>query len=106
MKATLVDVKAWLSTSPATASRPGWAGAPSPEGGLLRRSKLARRVRRPAARAAGVEGFAATTCGTLGPLAEVADVTEQGIQRVRSSDDLVVGLLAHSGLTLDDEPSN
>jgi hypothetical protein len=34
-------------------------------------------------------------------LAEVADATEQGIQRVCSSGSLVVGFLAHTGLTLD-----
>jgi transposase len=38
-------------------------------------------------------------------LAEVADAAEQGIQRVCNSDDLVGGFLAHTGLTLDDEPS-
>jgi hypothetical protein len=34
-------------------------------------------------------------------LAEVAEATEQGIQRVCKSDSLVVGFLAHTGLTLD-----
>jgi transposase len=34
-------------------------------------------------------------------LAEVADAAAQGIQRVCDSDDLVVGFLAHTGLTLD-----
>jgi transposase len=34
-------------------------------------------------------------------LAEVADATEQGIQRVCKTEDLVVGFLAHTGLTLD-----
>jgi transposase len=34
-------------------------------------------------------------------LAEVADATEQGIQRVCNHDDLVIGFLAHTGLTLD-----
>jgi transposase len=33
-------------------------------------------------------------------LAEVADATEQGIQRVCKHEDLVVGFLAHTGLTL------
>ena len=33
-------------------------------------------------------------------LAEVADATEQGIQRVCKRDSLVVGFLAHTGLTL------
>ena len=34
-------------------------------------------------------------------LAEVADATEQGIQRVCKSDRLIIGFLAHTGLTLD-----
>jgi transposase len=34
-------------------------------------------------------------------LAEVADATEQGIQRVCKSDSIVVGFLAHTGLSLD-----
>jgi transposase len=34
-------------------------------------------------------------------LAEVADATDQGIQRICNSDSLVVGFLAHTGLTLD-----
>ena len=34
-------------------------------------------------------------------LAEVADATEQGIQRVCKHDDLVIGLLSHTGLSLD-----
>ena len=34
-------------------------------------------------------------------LAEVADATEQGIQRVCKHQDLVVGFLAHTGLSLD-----
>jgi hypothetical protein len=34
-------------------------------------------------------------------LAEVADATEQGIQRVCNSDSLLVGFLAHTGLSLD-----
>jgi hypothetical protein len=34
-------------------------------------------------------------------LAEVADATEQGIQRVCKTEDLVTGFLAHTGLTLD-----
>ena len=38
-------------------------------------------------------------------LAEVADATEQGIQRVCNSDSLVVGFLAHTGLSLGDQPS-
>ena len=38
-------------------------------------------------------------------VAEVADQARHGIQRVCQSDSLVVGFLAHTGLTLDDEPS-
>jgi hypothetical protein len=38
-------------------------------------------------------------------LAEVADQAERGIRRVCDSDSLVVGFLAHTGLSLDDEPS-
>jgi hypothetical protein len=34
-------------------------------------------------------------------LAEVAEATEQGIQRVCKHQDLVVGFLAHTGLSLD-----
>ena len=34
-------------------------------------------------------------------LAGLADATEQGIQRVCKSDSLVIGFLAHTGLTLD-----
>ena len=34
-------------------------------------------------------------------LAEVADATQQGIERVCKRDTLVVGFLAHTGLTLD-----
>jgi transposase len=34
-------------------------------------------------------------------LAEVADATEQGIQRVCKTEDLAIGFLAHTGLTLD-----
>ena len=34
-------------------------------------------------------------------LAEVADATEHGIQRVCKSDSLIVGFLAHTGLSLD-----
>jgi transposase len=34
-------------------------------------------------------------------LTEVADATEQGIQRICKSDSLVVGFLAHTGLSLD-----
>ena len=38
-------------------------------------------------------------------VAEVADQAHQGIQRICASDSLVVGFLAHTGLSLDDEPS-
>ena len=38
-------------------------------------------------------------------VAEVADQAEHGIQRVCDSDSLVVGFLAHTGLSLDDDPS-
>jgi hypothetical protein len=38
-------------------------------------------------------------------VAEVADQAQQGIQRVCDSDSLVVGFLAHAGLSLDDDPS-
>jgi hypothetical protein len=38
-------------------------------------------------------------------VAEVADQAQQGIQRVCDSDSLVAGFLAHTGLSLDDEPS-
>jgi hypothetical protein len=36
---------------------------------------------------------------------EVADQAQCGIQRVCASETLVVGFLAHSGLSLDQEPS-
>jgi DDE superfamily endonuclease len=38
-------------------------------------------------------------------VAEVADQAQRGIQRVCGSDSLVVGFLAHTGLSLDDNPS-
>jgi hypothetical protein len=38
-------------------------------------------------------------------VAEVADQAHHGIQRVCDSDSLVVGFLAHTGLSLHDEPS-
>jgi hypothetical protein len=38
-------------------------------------------------------------------VAEVADQAQHGIQRVCDSDSLVVGFLAHTGLSLDDQPS-
>jgi hypothetical protein len=39
-------------------------------------------------------------------VAEVADQTQHGIQRVCDSDSLVVGFLAHTGLSLDHDPSS
>jgi hypothetical protein len=41
--------------------------------------------------------------GTVDTVAELADQAQHGIQRVCDSDSLVVGFLAHTGLTLDDE---
>jgi hypothetical protein len=38
-------------------------------------------------------------------ITEVADQAQHGIQCVCDSDSLVVGFLAHTGLSLDDEPS-
>jgi hypothetical protein len=38
-------------------------------------------------------------------VAEVADQAQHGIQRVCSSDSLAMGFLAHTGLSLDDQPS-
>jgi DDE superfamily endonuclease len=38
-------------------------------------------------------------------VAEVADQAQGGIQRVCDSDSLVLGFLAHTGLSLDDDPS-
>jgi hypothetical protein len=38
-------------------------------------------------------------------VAEVADQAHRGIQRVCDSDSLVVGFLAHTGLSLHDDPS-
>jgi hypothetical protein len=38
-------------------------------------------------------------------IAEVANQAQHGIQRVCASESLVVGFLAHTGLTPDDEPS-
>jgi len=43
--------------------------------------------------------------GTTDTIAEVADQAQHGIHRVCASDSLVVGFLAHTGLTLDDKPS-
>ena len=60
-----------------------------------------------------VEGLWANLKGKGGELAnfagdtvaEVADQAQQGIQRVCDSDTLVVGFLAHTGLSLDNDPS-
>jgi hypothetical protein len=38
-------------------------------------------------------------------IAEVANQAQHGIQRVCDSDSLVVGFLAHTGLSLNDPPS-
>jgi DDE superfamily endonuclease len=38
-------------------------------------------------------------------IAQVADQAQQGIQRVCDSDSLVIGFLAHTGLSLDNDPS-
>ena len=38
-------------------------------------------------------------------ITQVADQAEQGIRRVCDSDSLVIGFLAHTGLSLDDESS-
>jgi hypothetical protein len=38
-------------------------------------------------------------------VAEVADQAQHGIQRVCDSDSLVLGFLAHTGLSLDDRPT-
>ena len=43
--------------------------------------------------------------GTGDTIAEVADQAQHGIQRVCDSHSLVVGFMAHTGLSLDDEPS-
>jgi hypothetical protein len=41
--------------------------------------------------------------GTADTIAQVADQAQHGIQRVCDSDSLVLGFLAHTGLTLDDQ---
>jgi DDE superfamily endonuclease len=38
-------------------------------------------------------------------IAQVADQAQHGIQRVCDSDSLIIGFLAHTGLSLNDEPS-
>jgi hypothetical protein len=53
---------------------------------------------------ANLKGGELANC-TGDTIAEVADQAQHGIQRVCDSDSLVVGFLAHSGLSLNDEPS-
>jgi transposase len=53
---------------------------------------------------ANLKGQELANC-TADTVAEVADHAQHGIQRVCTSDSLVVGFLAHTGLSLDHEPS-
>jgi hypothetical protein len=53
---------------------------------------------------ANLKGRELANC-TGDTIAEVADHAQHGIQRVCDSDSLVVGFLAHTGLSLNDEPS-
>jgi len=53
---------------------------------------------------ANLKGAELANC-TSDTIAEVADHAQHGIQRVCDNDSLVVGFLAHTGLSLDDEPS-
>ena len=53
---------------------------------------------------ANLKGGELANC-TGDTVAEVADHAQHGIQRVCDSDSLVVGFLAHTGLSLDTEPS-
>jgi hypothetical protein len=53
---------------------------------------------------ANLKGGELANC-TGDTIAEVADQAQHGIQRVCDSDSLVVGFLAHTGLSLDTEPS-
>jgi hypothetical protein len=53
---------------------------------------------------ANLKGGELANC-TGDTIAEVADQARHGIQRVCDSDSLVVGFLAHTGLSLDTEPS-
>jgi hypothetical protein len=53
---------------------------------------------------ANLKGGELANC-TGDTIAEVADRAEHGIQRVCDSDSLVMGFLAHTGLSLNDEPS-
>jgi DDE superfamily endonuclease len=53
---------------------------------------------------ASLKGVEMANC-TGDTIAEVADQAHWGIQRVCDSDSLVVGFLAYTGLSLNDEPS-
>jgi hypothetical protein len=53
---------------------------------------------------ANLKGGELANCGG-DTIAEVADQAEHGIQRVCDSNSLVMGFLAHTGLSLNDEPS-
>jgi DDE superfamily endonuclease len=53
---------------------------------------------------ANLKGGELANC-TGDTIAEVADQAQHGIQRVCDCDSLVVGFLAHTGLSLDDQPS-
>jgi hypothetical protein len=53
---------------------------------------------------ANLKGGELANC-TGDTIAEVADHAQHGIQRVCGRDSLVVGFLAHTGLSLEDEPS-
>jgi len=53
---------------------------------------------------ANLKGGELANC-TGDTIAQVADQAQHGIQRVCDSDSLVTGFLAHTGLSLDDDPS-
>ena len=53
---------------------------------------------------ANLKGGALANCAG-DTIAEVADQAQHGIQRVCDSDTLVIGFLAHTGLSIDDDPS-
>jgi DDE superfamily endonuclease len=53
---------------------------------------------------ANLKGGALANCAG-DTIAEVADQAQHGIQRVCDSDSLVVGFLAHTGLSIEDDPS-
>jgi DDE superfamily endonuclease len=53
---------------------------------------------------ANLKGEELANCGG-DTIAEVADHAQHGIQRVCDSDSLVLGFLAHTGRSLDDQPS-